>query len=522
MNSVKSNIIFLLGVFCTVFMVHTTLHAQRLTELTSIKVNGVARDVTSSETLAISEKDVLQVSFECKNGAYSEDGILRYETYLDNGIDRRVSSQTETSALFQNLSEGTYLFHVQAISPSEDWRSAPVMLRFVVSNILAKKQELTKSEHGTHIGTTSQHTTDTKASFPWLIVGVSTGVITILCVVGLILFNRRASKKVDVLSELDNIKPTSTSGETLSASSSVHNTPSTRELELLAEIEQLRARNKILEDHHNTMASNADKLKEQNVGLSDQVKRLSIVKQELEDLTRQKDELFAMMIHDIKNPAALVKNLVDLLRDYDLNSQDTHEVMDDIVATTTKIVALSQEFSKVMAMDNVQLNIEPIALNIGEIIESVSRRNSSSADKKGIKIFTDIPIDLPMAEFDPQKIEEVLDNLISNAVKFSNSGSYVFVRVKPDELCYHIEVEDKGLGLSPDDVKKAFQRGRTLTARPTAGEPSSGLGLWIVKRLIEAHNGTVTLTSELGKGSTFTVTLPYSQQVVAPSAAMYA
>lgn len=513
-NSVKSRIFFLLTVLCAVSIVHTSVFAQRLTELTAVKVNGMARTVTSSEALVIAENDVLQVSFECKNGAYSEDGILRYETYLDNGDDRRVSSQTETSALFQNLSEGTYLFHVQAISPSENWRSAPVMLRFIVSNSLAKKQELSKAENDLQVESANKNVSESKSGFPWLIVGISSAVFIVLCVVGFILFNKKSSNKANEKSEPDSFLREAKSDASLTQT---ENISSMRELELIAEIEQLKARNKVLEDHHSTMASNADKLKEQNIGLTEQVKRLSIVKQELEDLTRQKDELFAMMIHDIKNPASLVKNLVDLLRGYDLNSQDTHEVMDDIVATTTKIVALSQEFSKVMAMDNVQLNIEPIALNIGEIIESVSRRNSASADKKGIKIFTDIPIDLPMAEFDPQKIEEVLDNLISNAVKFSNSGSYVFVRVKPDEFCYHIEVEDKGLGLSPDDIKKAFQRGRTLTARPTAGEPSSGLGLWIVKRLIEAHNGTVTLASELGKGSTFTVTLPYSQRVAAPN-----
>jgi len=245
--------------------------------------------------------------------------------------------------------------------------------------------------------------------------------------------------------------------------------------------------------------------------LEEQVRRLMAVKKELEELQQQKDDLFAIIIHDIKNPASLIKGLVDLLRNYDLNSQETQEVMTDIVETTAKIVALSQEVSRVMAMDNVQLHIEPQKNDITEIIESVCRRNASVAESKNIKIFTDIPDNVPPAEFDPQKIEEVLDNLISNAIKFSMNGAYVHVRIVPNSESFTVEVEDKGLGLSEEDVRKAFQRGMKLSARPTAGEPSSGLGLWIVKRLIEAHHGSVWVKSTLGKGSTFGIVLPYDQ-----------
>jgi signal transduction histidine kinase len=259
------------------------------------------------------------------------------------------------------------------------------------------------------------------------------------------------------------------------------------------------------------MAGKTTDLDAQNKGLEDQINRLSKVKLELEDLQKQKDDVFAMIIHDIKNPASLIKNLVDLLRGYDLNADETQEVMLDIVETTTKIVSLSQEFSRVMAMENVELQIDIMEADIRSIIEDVCRRNSSAAEKKGITIDHLVPDNCPSCAFDHNKMEEILDNLVSNAIKFSMSGTSVHVRVVPSKDTMTIEVHDSGLGMSEDDIKKAFRKGMKLSARPTAGENSSGLGLWIVKRLVEAHNGSVWVKSELNKGSIFGVVIPYNQ-----------
>jgi signal transduction histidine kinase len=116
---------------------------------------------------------------------------------------------------------------------------------------------------------------------------------------------------------------------------------------------------------------------------------------------------------------------------------------------------------------------------------------------------------------DNAKIEEVVDNLVSNAIKFSLPGTTVKVRVVAEPDFFRIEVEDQGIGMSKEDMQNAFQRGMRLSARPTADEPSSGLGLWIVKRLVEAHEGTVTIRSDVGVGTTFTVLLPYRSADVA-------
>jgi signal transduction histidine kinase len=103
---------------------------------------------------------------------------------------------------------------------------------------------------------------------------------------------------------------------------------------------------------------------------------------------------------------------------------------------------------------------------------------------------------------------QVLDNLISNAVKYSPLGKRILVRVVNTDRAVRIEIQDEGPGLSEDDKSKLFGKFARLSARPTGGEYSTGLGLSIVKKMVEAMNGKVWCESELGKGATFIVELP--------------
>ncbi|HOK14903.1 MAG TPA: HAMP domain-containing sensor histidine kinase, partial [Candidatus Kapabacteria bacterium] len=239
--------------------------------------------------------------------------------------------------------------------------------------------------------------------------------------------------------------------------------------------------------------------------------QLSNSKAELENLQAQKDELFALIIHDIKNPAALIKSLVDLLRSYDLSAVEKQEIIDDIAETTARIVSLSQEVTKILALETTKLELNIETVQIGDIVEDVVNRNFVSAKSKNIEMTYDVSKNLPEIEIDAQKIDEVLDNLISNAIKFTQKGGKVHVRSYLDENKVIVEVNDNGLGLTEDDIKRAFQRGK-LSAQPTGGESSTGLGLWIVKKLVDAHNGRVWVKSTLGKGSSFAFSLPLRQK----------
>jgi len=113
---------------------------------------------------------------------------------------------------------------------------------------------------------------------------------------------------------------------------------------------------------------------------------------------------------------------------------------------------------------------------------------------------------------DADRIREAIDNLISNAIKYSPLGGKISLSVARDDDSVAIDVTDEGAGLSPEDLGRLFGRFQRLSAKPTAGESSTGLGLSIVKRIIDMHGGEVTADSAgPGRGSTFTVTLPATE-----------
>jgi signal transduction histidine kinase len=108
----------------------------------------------------------------------------------------------------------------------------------------------------------------------------------------------------------------------------------------------------------------------------------------------------------------------------------------------------------------------------------------------------------------PGYLSRIIDNLVSNAIKFSKNGSMVSTNATIENGYFNLIVKDNGPGFSDDDKKLLYQRFKKLSARPTAGESSNGLGLAIVKTLVERLNGEISLTSELGKGSEFIVRIP--------------
>ncbi len=248
-----------------------------------------------------------------------------------------------------------------------------------------------------------------------------------------------------------------------------------------------------------------------NRELQEQLHSLSQNKLDLEKLQNQKDELFAQIIHDIKNPAAIIHNLVELLRSYDNQAIDQQEIIRDIELTSQRILKLSQEFSRIVALEANRIPIEVMEAPLNEIVRDVVRLNQLNAERKSIKIITELNEDIPDAEFDPQKISEVVENLVSNAIKFTKAGGLVKVKTYAKDAFVCCEVIDTGIGLTEEDIKKAFVKGAKLSAKPTAGESSTGLGLWIVKKLIDVHKGKVWVKSILGKGSTFGFYLPLRQ-----------
>lgn len=278
--------------------------------------------------------------------------------------------------------------------------------------------------------------------------------------------------------------------------------------ELKKENEELNNEIKFLEEKNKRLRYKIEQMKKVINSLEEQKRQLEKSEKRLLKLREKKDETLAMVAHDLKNPASTIKNFVELLESYDLSAQEQQDVLTGLIETSSRLVRLADEFSHVLTEEYVQLDLKKQKSNIKEIVESIVKVNRVKASKKNIEIRLYQPEEIIEMEVDAEKIKEVVDNFVGNAVKFCPEKSKIEIVTQLEKNSLTIEVKDNGFGLTEDEIKHAFEKGTKLSNKPTGDETSSGLGLWIAKKIVEEHNGRVWVKSKKGLGATFSFTIP--------------
>ena len=228
----------------------------------------------------------------------------------------------------------------------------------------------------------------------------------------------------------------------------------------------------------------------------------------LEELNAQKNEFIGIAVHDLKNPLSGIAALAQTVKELpDIERAEVEEYMKKIIASANRMFDLIKSFLNVNAIEQGGLRVSLSPANISLVTRMATQSYLLKAQAKSIALHIETGEDIHGVA-DESILVQVLDNLVSNALKFSPMHRSIYVRVKEYSDCIKIEVQDEGPGLSNDDKKKLFGKFARLSARPTAGESSTGLGLSIVKTMVEAMNGKIWCESELGCGATFCLELP--------------
>lgn len=234
-----------------------------------------------------------------------------------------------------------------------------------------------------------------------------------------------------------------------------------------------------------------------------------------EEANRFKTELLSIAAHDLKNPLQSIIGFSSLIQEKTENSDEIRRYATTIQNAAQRMIKLINELLNTTAIDAGKLTLNCFPCSLSELAAVVVAANLQQANQKEQRIeFRAEPNCI--AEADGERIREVFDNLLSNAIKYSPFGKTIWVnvfRVTPsggDPLPFiRFTVRDEGQGLSEGDMKKIFGRFQRLSAKPTGGESSTGLGLAIAKQLVELHNGKLWAESEgKDKGATFIVELP--------------
>lgn len=239
---------------------------------------------------------------------------------------------------------------------------------------------------------------------------------------------------------------------------------------------------------------------------------LKSARDSLKTLAEDKDELLGILTHDLKNHLGGMQMSAQLMHDR-LARQPADakfsQLVDNILLDTSQMLAFVKEFlANSTAERTLQFSAEP--LNLAQAAAQTVRQYQIAAERKDIQFSCELDSSpQSMISADPIAVKQILDNLISNAIKFSNSNKSIRVSVHPiNGDCVECRIADQGPGFTDEDKAHMFRRYSRLSARPTAGEPSTGLGLSIVKKLTEAMHGRLLLESTPGEGSTFIVRLP--------------
>ncbi len=471
-----------------------------IVNIDEVNVNGETADTHYGNNIVISNTDSILFKYSV-NPKLESDPIL-YRVMLIMGKDTSINIISGMEVRYANLPQSDYKFIISAFDSSGEWNAKEDTFEFKVDNNL--NSVLVKSNNlESQIADLNKKLKELEADngIVSIISDIALIILITVILIFVVLYFKNRPKK------MKNTSLATTQKEVKVANSNQN--------DLALENANLKAELKALRMQIDNMQARSRDLVLQNKGLQETLNISNKSKSELEELQKQKEELFAVIVHDIKNPASVIKGLVDLLTNYDSTASDFDDIMKDIAASSSRIIMLSSEISKIMALEGTGLKLHYEDVDINDIAQDVFTRNSYNAKNKNLTYECMFDNNLPEITLDILRIDEVMDNLISNAIKYTERSGSILVETTFDKDKNNIvfSVSDTGQGLSEEDIKSTFQKGATLSSKPTAGESATGLGLWIVKKMVEAHDGYVWVKSKKGEGSTFAFSIPVKRKI---------
>ncbi len=449
-------------------------------KLTAVQEENRKIDESGWNSLSFTKGAPVYITFALTNSQVKN---AAYRVMLDSDIIE--PNLLENYITLRSLNAGTHILKITAFTP-DGQESDPLSITFNVS----EKQE-------------TPAVTETKTAPTGTVINpVFFYTLVALCFIllaAVIILLLRRPKELNGISEIE-IQLKQSQDEYIELFNS--------HKRLKEDLKEMNEYNEYLKKQKKDLELTIKNLEDVNVNLIEQKERLVESKRQLELLHTQKDELFAMAIHDIKNPVSAIRGYIELLNSYDLNATEQHEIMSNLVLSSESVVKLTQSMCTIIAQEKPEPTLKFASSSIKKLIDETFNQNMSYAKAKSIKLVNKSSTGLPDVAMDDAKIQEVIENLVNNAIKYGPPQTTVEIRTYVRNNTMTVEVQDTGVGIPEEDLKRVFQKGAVLTPKPTGVEQSSGLGLWIVKKIIEEHNGKVWVNSKVGSGSTFGFELP--------------
>jgi signal transduction histidine kinase len=235
---------------------------------------------------------------------------------------------------------------------------------------------------------------------------------------------------------------------------------------------------------------------------------LRAANKKLKELDRLKTEFLSIVSHELKTPLTAMRTSSEFLRESDECSIPVRrQMLDIIIRNIDRQSRMVDDLLDISRIESNRMKFHKESLDIEETVNTSLEMLSAVIKEKSMNILVEIPDDLPQVYTDRDKLVQVFVNLLNNAAKFSKKNGNIRITAQDDSDLVRISVSDDGIGMSPEELEKIFDKFYQIDSTSTRKVGGSGLGLSIVKGIIEGQGGSIVATSEQGKGSTFIFTL---------------
>jgi len=310
-------------------------------------------------------------------------------------------------------------------------------------------------------------------------------------------------------------------------------------VELYRKRQELQNLNRILTETNAAMAAEIAERKRAEAALEaaraslaqrveERTRELRAANEDLARASRLKNEFFACMSHELRTPLHAILGLSEAMQEqtYGLINENQLEALGNIAESGRHLLALINDILDLSKIEAGKLELEMAPVMVEFVCQASLRFINQMAQRKRLKVFTNLDSAVTTIQADERQLKQILVNLLSNAVKFTPEGGSIGLevagKVEPRQTCgardatslagqgvIHFTVWDNGIGIAPEDLERLFQPFVQLDSGLTRQYPGTGLGLALVRRLVNLHGGSISVESEPGKGSRFTVSLPW-------------
>ncbi|MCL4513641.1 MAG: cell wall metabolism sensor histidine kinase WalK, partial [Candidatus Eremiobacteraeota bacterium] len=227
---------------------------------------------------------------------------------------------------------------------------------------------------------------------------------------------------------------------------------------------------------------------------------------ELRKVAEMKSQFVSMVTHDLKTPLTSIQGFVEIILTRNPSLEKIHNYLQIVREETARLVRIINNLLDLAKLESGKFKLNSSSINLIQLIQEALPILSKKSAIHKILFHPSVPVSNVWA--DPDLIIQVLYNLLSNAIKYSPEGGKVEIRIKPAGNFVEVDVEDEGIGISPEKLPKLFEKFYRVDSKITKGIEGTGIGLANVKYIVEAHGGSLKVKSSEGKGSVFTFSLP--------------